>query len=200
MSPRGRRPGDEDTRRAILEQARRLFAEQGYERASLRVIASAAGVDPALIAHYFGSKQGLLTAALELPVDPKVVLAPVLAGPREEAGERLVRAIVTVWEIPEVNERLMGMLRTAASHDLAREVLRTALHNAFAPVVAELVDDRPEVRTGLVMSQMGGLAFTRYFLQLPEVTGLDTDVLAATVGRTIQRYLTVALPEDSATP
>jgi AcrR family transcriptional regulator len=200
MSARGRRPGDEDTRRAILDQARRLFAEQGYERASLRAIARAAGVDPSLIAHYFGSKQGLLTAALELPVDPTVVLAPVLAGPREDAGERLVRAIVAVWEVPAVNERLMGMLRTAASHDLAREVLRSALHNAFAPIVAELVDDQPQVRTGLVMSQMGGLAFTRYFLQLPEVTALDADVLAATVGATIQRYLTAPLPVTRTTP
>lgn len=194
MRPRGRRPGDEDTRQSILEQARRLFAEHGYERASMRAIARAAGVDPALIVHYFGSKQDLLTAALELPIEPAVVLAPVLTGPRDLVGERLVRAIVTVWEIPEVNERLLGMLRTAASHDLAREVLRTALHNAFAPIVAELVDDQPRVRTGLVMSQMGGLAFTRYFLQLPEVAGLDIDVLATTVGKTIQGYLTAPLP------
>ena len=194
MSPRGRRPGDEDTRRAILDQARHLFAEQGYERASMRAIARAAGVDPSLIVHYFGTKQDLLVAALELPVDPEVVRARVLAGPSDQAGERLVRTMVTFWEVPQVNEHLLGMLRTAASHDLAREVLRTALRNAVAPLVAGLVEDQAELRTGLVMSQMSGLAFARYFLQLPEVAGLDAEVLASTVGRTVQRYLTDPLP------
>jgi AcrR family transcriptional regulator len=190
VSPRGRRPGDADTRAHILDAARDLFAEQGYERASMRAIARRAGVDPALIVHYFGPKEDLLAAALALPVDPSIVLAPVVQGPREDAGHRLVLALFTVWEQDRVQRQLLGMLRTAASHDLARGVMQQALHDAFAPVVARLVDDQRELRTGLVMTQMGGLAFTRYFLRLPEVAGLDAQTLIAAVGPTIQHYLT----------
>jgi AcrR family transcriptional regulator len=190
MSARGRRSGDPDTRQQILDSARHLFAEQGYERASLRAIGAHAGVDPALILHYFGSKQGLLTEALRLPLDPRIVLAGVFEVPRDQMGETLVRALIATWERPEVRRHFLGMLRTAASDETARDVLRATLHDSVQAAVAALVTDEQDKRSALVMTQMAGLAFTRYFLQLPEVAALDPEALVAAIGPTVQRYLT----------
>jgi AcrR family transcriptional regulator len=190
MRPRGRRPGEEDTRAQILASARRLFAEQGYERASMRAIAREAEVDPSLIMHYFGSKHGLLVETLQLPLDPAELLAGVAVAPPHERGERLVRAIIGAWEQPQVREHFLALLRTAASHESAREVLQTALHDSIQPVVASLAADQPARRSALVMSQMAGLAVTRYFLRMPEVEQLRPEQLVADLGPTVQRYLT----------
>ncbi len=190
MTPRGRRPGDEDTRERILDSARRLFSERGYERASMRVIARDAHVDPSLIVHYFGSKQGLLEECLRLPVDPRVVLAGAAQAPPEQRGELLVRALVGAWERPELQRHLLGMLRTGTSHDIARDSLQRSLHDAVKPVVAGLAIDDPDRRSALVMSQIAGLAITRYFLRIPEVVALTPDEIVAAVGPTVQRYLT----------
>ena len=100
MTPRGRRPGDEDTRERILDSARRLFAQRGFERASMRVIARDAEVDPALIVHYFGSKQALLEECLQLPLDPRVVLSAAAQAPPDQRGELLVRALVAAGTRP----------------------------------------------------------------------------------------------------
>jgi AcrR family transcriptional regulator len=190
MTPRGRRPGDEDTRERILASARRLFAQRGYEQASMRVIARDADVDPSLIVHYFGSKQGLLEQCLQLPVDPRIVLSDVAKAPAEQRGELLVRALVAAWEQPELQEHLLGMLRTGTSHDVARETLQRSLHDAVQPVVAGLAIDDPERRSALVISQIAGLAITRYFLRIPEVVALTPDEIITAVGPTVQRYLT----------
>ncbi len=190
MTPRGRRPGDEDTRERILTSARRLFAQRGYEQASMRVIARDADVDPSLIVHYFGSKQGLLEQCLQLPVDPRIVLSDVAKAPAEQRGELLVRALVAAWEQPELQEHLLGMLRTGTSHDVARETLQRSLHDAVQPVVAGLAIDDPERRSALVISQIAGLAITRYFLRIPEVVALTPDEIITAVGPTVQRYLT----------
>ncbi len=190
MTPRGRRPGDEDTRERILDSARRLFAQRGFERASMRVIARDAEVDPALIVHYFGSKQGLLEECLQLPLDPRVVLSAAAQAPPDQRGELLVRALVAAWERPELQQHLLGMLRTGTSHDTARVALQRTLHDAVQPVVAGLATDDPDRRSALVMSQIAGLAITRYFLQIPEVVALTPDEIVAAVGPTVQRYLT----------
>ncbi len=190
MSPRGRRPGDENTRQTILDSARRLFAEQGYERASMRAIARDAGVDPALIVHYFGSKQDLLVEALRLPLDPAQVTAGISGLPADQRGAAFVRVLLSVWERPEVREYILGMLRTAASHEIARKALTRTLHDSVQPVVASLVIDQPQRRSALVISQMAGLAMTRYFLAIPEMVGLTEEELVADVGATVQRYLT----------
>jgi AcrR family transcriptional regulator len=159
----------------------------------MRAIADDAGVDAALITHYFGSKQGLLQEALRLPLDPAVLLHTVTQAARDSRGEQLVRALVGVWEQPPVRQHFLGMLRTAASHDVARDAMQRTLRDSVQVAVAGLVDDNPDRRSALVMTQMAGLAFTRYFLQLPEVAALTPDELAVSIGPTIQRYLTGAL-------
>lgn len=190
--PRGRRPGMTDTRAEILDAARDLFAAQGYERASMRAIAARAKVDPSLIVHYFASKEGLLREALTLPIDPRAVLASGLADvPDEKVGEELVRVVLGVWEQPAVRSRLLSLLRTAVSHDLAMAVLRQMLQRTVVAAVARLVDDdSAQMRAELVATQMAGLAMARYLVQLPTVASASVDELTVAIGPSVQRYLT----------
>jgi AcrR family transcriptional regulator len=111
---RGRRPGESGTRQAIAEAARRLFGERGYERTTLRAIAAEAGVDAALVAHFFGSKQQLYVTVVELPVDPAQVAALVMAGDPDAVGERFARFVVGLLEHPESRSRVTGIVRAAA--------------------------------------------------------------------------------------
>src|SRR3954469_25474800 len=109
---RGRRPGSPDTRAAILSGARTLFAAHGYAGTSVRAVASAAGVDAALVHHYFGTKDDLFVAALELPIDPREALAPALVGGPEGAGERVLRVFVGVWDDPRNTPVLVAFARS----------------------------------------------------------------------------------------
>ena len=127
MSPRGRRPGGEDTRGAIVEAARAEFAEQGYDATSLRGIARRASVDPALVHHYFEGKPGLFAEVMSLPVDPAALVGRILATPREQVGEALVRAFLTIWDSPEGRPRFQALMRSALSHDEAARMLREFL-------------------------------------------------------------------------
>src|SRR3954467_7302498 len=113
----GRRPGPTETRDAILAAARELFADKGDDGASARAIARSAGVDPALIHHFFGSKEGLFVAAMEFPFDPARLVPLLAAGPREEIGERIVRVFMTVWGDPQLRARALAILRSAATSE-----------------------------------------------------------------------------------
>lgn len=190
--PRGRRPGTPGSRDDILAAARDLFAAQGYERASLRAIARDADVDPALIIHFFGSKEGLLREALALPVDPQQVLAAGLAEvPADRMGVELVRTVLAVWEHPLIQPRLLSLFRTAVSHDLAMTVLRQTLQRTVIAAVARLVDDdSAATRAELVATQMAGLAMARYLVRLPHVVAMSPGDLAEVVGPSVQHYLT----------
>lgn len=189
--PRGRRPGPGESREDILAAARDLFAEQGYERATLRAIGRRAKVDPALIIHFFESKEGLLAEVLTLPLDPATALQHGLDGvPDDQVGTELVRTVLGVWESPAVRPRLVSLLRTAVSHDLAMTMLRQTLQRTIIAAVSRLVDDETgQRRAELVASQMAGLALTRYLVQLPHLVEMTPDELARAIGPTIQRYL-----------
>jgi AcrR family transcriptional regulator len=192
MTRTGRRPGDAGTRDAILAAARTLFAASGFERTTIRAIARRAAVDPALVHHYFGSKDGLLRAALQLPVDVVAVLAEQLTS-TETVGPDLARAVLTAWEAPEVRERLVGMLRTAVSHDQAAELLRTVLiRDALAPLARRAGSDAPELRAELVGSHLAGLAIARHVLRIEPIASAPLEQVVAAVGPTFQRYLTAA--------
>ncbi|MDX6556744.1 MAG: hypothetical protein QOD86_2939, partial [Miltoncostaeaceae bacterium] len=124
----GRRPGDStETRDAILEAAREAFAADGYERTSLRGVARAAGVDPALVVHYFGSKPGLFEAAMRPPFDPAEALPRLLAGDPETAGLRLATFAVGIWDAPASRRILLGIVRAATTDEQAAEMLRALL-------------------------------------------------------------------------
>ncbi len=199
MSRLGRRPvGGPDTRETILGAARELFADRGFERTTMRAVAARAEVDPALIHHYFGTKDGLLTAVLELPMDPVELLGDLGDDP-DRAGEELVRRALGVWERdPETRERMVALLRTGLSHDEAATVLRDLLGRTVLAVIQRSVaPDQPTLRAALVGTQMGGMLLGRYLLRLPAVADATVDELAVAVGPTIQRYLTGELDAAS---
>ena len=192
MATRGRRSqGSPDARQAILGAARELFAELGFERTTMRAVGTRAAVDPALIYHYFGDKDGLLAAAVEPPVDLVAMLAGIADDPGR-AGEEIVRRVISLWENrPDIRDRMLAMLRTALSHDhaaqLLRDILRSALLGALGDVLA---DDLRELRVALIGSHLGGLALARYILKLPGAAAATTEDLVQAVGPAVQRYLT----------
>lgn len=192
MRPLGRRPGQSDARDAILAAARALFADAGYERASIRAIARRAGVDPALVHHYFGTKDELLIAAIHLPVDPTGIFADAFREP-EHVGETLIRSILELWETPEVRDRVVALLRAAVTHPGAAAILRNVVIREVLTPVTERVDlSDAELRVELVGTQLIGLAMARYVLGVEPLASATVDQLAAAVGATVQRYLTDA--------
>jgi AcrR family transcriptional regulator len=189
---RGRRPlGSPDARQAVLAAARELFAELGFERTTMRAVAARAGVDPALIYHYFGDKDGLLVAALQPPAENATVFAG-LADEADRAGEELVRRLISLWEDrPEVREQMTAILRTGLSHDRASRLLRDILSSFILAALGDvLADDRRELRAALIGSQIGGLMLARYVLRVPGAAAASPEDLVQAVGPTVQRYLT----------
>ena len=191
---RGRRPGSPDTRAAILASARELFADLGFSGTTIRAVAAAAGVDPALVHHYFGAKDDLFVAALALPVDPRTALRPVLDGGPDGAGERLLRAFLSVWDDEANRLTLLGIVRGVFDPQGQRLVRDGVLQMVLGPVGAGLGIDRPELRMPLVASQLIGLVMTRYVVRMEPVASMGADLVVATYAPTIQRYLTGELP------
>jgi AcrR family transcriptional regulator len=192
---RGRRAGGADTRGAILRAARTSFAESGYAGTSIRAVASSAGVDSALVHHYFGTKDDLFLAALEMPVDPRVVLAGVAEGDLDGVAERLLRAFLGVWEDPQARLPLLALVRSGLAGEPGRTIVETALKRLVFGTLGQVLDiDEPERRMSLVASQMVGLIVARYLLLLEPLASMTPDEVTAWVAPTIQRYLTGPLP------
>jgi len=191
MPPRGRRPvGGPDTREQILTAAGELFSELGFERTTMRAVAARADVDAALIHHYFVNKEGLLAAALVLPVDPAALLAGLNKDPAH-AGEAVVRRVLGVWEAdPQTRRHLLGLIRVGLSHEYAAGVLRDLLGRTILTALARVVaDDRQSLRAALVGTQIGGLLLGRYVLGIPGVRDATPEELALAIGPVIQHYL-----------
>lgn len=193
--PGGRRPGESGTRAAILAAAQEAFGSQGYGATSLRAVARTAGVDPALVTHFFGSKDGLFTAALALPIDPGSLVPALLAGGVDGLGERIVRTFLGVWDGTPGQGPMLAMLRSAVSHEDSAAMLRELLLRVILrPVARGAGADDPDLRAALLASQVVGLAITRYVLRLEPVASATADELAPLYGPTLQRYLTGTLP------
>ncbi|MEU4378049.1 TetR family transcriptional regulator [Micromonospora echinofusca] len=193
----GRRPGNPDTRQAILDAARAAFAERGFDAASIRAVAAAAEVDPALVHHYFGSKDQLFLAAMHAPVDPAELLPRVLAGDRVGLGERLVRTFLGVWDSP-AGTAGVALLRSAVSNEWTARLLREFLVTQVLRRVLDQLDVDPAelpLRGSLVASQLIGLAMMRHVVRLEPVASAAPETLVAAVGPTVQRYLTGDLAE-----
>lgn len=199
MTPRpaakrsGRRPGESGTREAIVRAARRLFAELGYDRTTIRAIGAEAGVDGALVVHFFGSKQQLFLAVVELPFEPAVV-PRLLAGDQARVGERLARFLVTLLEETDARARLTGMVRAAASEPEAARMLRELItERILTPLADTLGVEDARLRANLVGSQVVGLVMARYVVGVEPLASLDPDALVRAVAPTFQRYLTEPL-------
>lgn len=139
MTP-GRRPGPTETREAILTEARELFAEKGYDGASLRAITRAAGVDPALVHHFFGNKEGVFVAAMRFPVDPAELLSRIMAVPREGHGETMVRTFLEVWGDPDRRAPLLAMLRSAMTNERAAALMCEFVTSAVFTRAGQVAD------------------------------------------------------------
>jgi AcrR family transcriptional regulator len=191
----GRRSGDSGTREAILQAARRQFANHGYDGATIRAIAAAAGVDPALVHHFYGTKERLFAASMQLPFIPSEVITAKLAEPRDpdvSLGEHLVRSALGLWETG-VLQSFQALFRSALTSEQAAVMLREFLTEAILRPVASVAGgadpaDTP-FRASLVGSQMLGLAITRYILRFGPVAAASVDELAAAIGPAIDRYL-----------
>lgn len=187
---RGRRPGSESAKAQILASARSAFADLGYDRATIRLIARGADVDPALVHHFFGTKEELLAATLVLPIDPDYVLAALDDHPGDE-GRALVRRVLEVWSQPQVRDSLTALLRSAVSHEHAAIALREMLTVGIIDRLrARLGREQAELRAALVASQIGGLALTRFVIGIEPLPGASDEELVAAIGPTVQRYLT----------
>ena len=173
------------TKARILAAARKHFGASGYERATIRAIAADAGIDPALVMRYFGTKEKLFAAAAEF----NLRLPDLTAVPRASLGSVLVGYFLDRWES---DDALQALLRAAVSHQVAVARLRAIFATQVMPAVAPLSPDRraAATRVGLVATQMLGMALCRYVLRLPPVVALNRAAVIEWLGPTIQRYLT----------
>ncbi|MEB3024002.1 TetR/AcrR family transcriptional regulator [[Mycobacterium] crassicus] len=199
----GRRPGRpsgaSDTRDRILDSARELFARNGFGNTSVRAVAADAGVDAALVHHYYGSKQQLFAAATQLPVDPMAVLGPMRETPVEQLGRVLPEVLLPLWD-SQAGTAMIAALRsmlTGTEVPLARSFLRDI-------VVAELSRrvDEPAgtgvLRAEFAASQLMGIVVARYVIGLEPLASMPPEQIVAMIAPTLQRYLTGDLPEAPA--
>jgi AcrR family transcriptional regulator len=186
-SARGRRPGPTETREAILAVAREMFADKGYDGTSLRAIARAAGVDPALVHHFFGTKEGVFVEAMRFPLDPAVVLARVLTVPGDRMGEALARTFVDLWSDADRRAPVLAMLRSAMTNERVAALLREFMSSVLI-ARAGAVSGVPHLRIQAAVGQMVGVMVLRYVVRLEPMASASDDELVELVAPTLQHY------------
>jgi AcrR family transcriptional regulator len=178
-------PRSAGTRQAILEAARSAFAACGYDRTTIRAVAAGAGVDASMVMRYFGSKAGLFTA-----VSTADLQGPDLSAvPESEYGETLVRHLINRWEDPATGDKLMLLLRTAATSDDVAERLRTVLAEVISGALSAVGAADPEQRAAFIQAQILGLALCRYVLRLEPLASLPVGQVIKAVAPAMQHYL-----------
>jgi len=189
---RGRRGGSAASRDHILETARRQFAEHGFEGTSLRQVARVAGVDPAMIHHFFKGKDELFALSVELPADPEQVLSGVAGSDPGQRAELIVCAVLRLWESPaqpSLVAFLRGTLGSKAKTALLREMVnRTIISRIMAGVPG--TPDEVALRGDLVATQMVGLMMVRYVVRLEPLASAEPEDVVRLVSPNVQRYLT----------
>jgi AcrR family transcriptional regulator len=194
MPRTGRRRGATTSPDAILEAARRQFAETGYGLTSIRGIAAEAGVDASLIVHFFGSKEQLFRAAVTWPFDP-AELTPRLLGPGVAGlGDRVARTFLTFWDDPETSPRLLALLRSAMTSERSARLVREFVVTQLFPHLSEVVQgpDR-ELRIELATGHLLGIAMLRRVLRVEPLASASVEQLVARVGPILDRYLDLSI-------
>ncbi|WNV89656.1 TetR family transcriptional regulator [Umezawaea sp. Da 62-37] len=188
---RGRRAGGADTKAVLLDAAREVFVERGYEGATVRSIAAKAGVDAAMVNHWYGSKENLFAqAVLKLPFDPVALVERLLDGPPELTGERIVRNFLGVWDA-NGGGPFAALVRSVTSHEGVATAMREFfLNSVFRKITEGLVADQAELRASLCASQVIGMGLTRYVVRFEPFASTDVETVVAAVGPNLQRYLT----------
>lgn len=187
-------PGPRDERGVlaarILDQARAAFAESGYAGTTIRAIARAADVDPALVHHYYGTKENLLDAAT---TPPQAFLEQIITAwqtPPAELGEQLVRQMLANWQNPDHAPVLRAVVQIAGNEPVIREKLRTIVERSMmGPSAQALSEDERQLRSSLIASQLMGLAFMRFIWKIEPLAILADDDVVSAIAPTIQRYL-----------
>ena len=204
MARTGRRPGVSGTREAILDAARRAFAEHGYQHATIRMVADLAGVDPALVHHYFRYKQDLFIAAVQFPVNPVEQLTAVLAQDPDQAGERMVEVFLSIWDHAADRSPLLALVRSAVGDERAAAMLREFItEEVLGEIAHRLGGPDARLRATLIGSQIIGMAMARYIVRVEPLASAPPAQLVAAIGPTLQRYLTgdiAAPPKGSGEP
>ncbi|OBF35589.1 TetR family transcriptional regulator [Mycobacterium sp. ACS1612] len=191
----GRPPGPSDSRDRILSSARNLFARNGIDKTSIRAIAKDAGVDPALVHHYFGTKTQLFAAAIHIPIDPMQVIGPLREVPVDQLGHVLPQILLQLWD-SELGKGFIATLRSILAGGEA-SLIRSFLQEVIAVEVGNRVDDPPgsgRLRVQYVASQLVGVVMARYILELEPFKSLPVEQIAETIAPNLQRYLTGELP------
>ena len=190
MSPAGRRPGTPVTREAILKVARREFATRGYDATSLRLIAAQAEVDPALVIHYFGTKDNLFVAATGLPAGLPGAIASLAGIPVTDFPAALVRAYLELVDSDDSRNAILALVRSAVSHERAAAMLREFLTAQLLPVIARLTQrDDARLRASLVAAQLIGIAVLRHVIRVEPLARATPDEIAALAAPAIGQYL-----------
>ena len=191
----GRPAGPSDKRERILDSARELFARNGIDKTSIRAIAADAGVDAALVHHYFGTKTELFAAAIHIPIDPMTVISQLKEVPVDQIGHVLPSILLPLWD-SEIGKGFVATLRSIlAGNDVS--LVRSFLQDIIIGEIGPRVDNPPgssRVRIQFVASQLVGVAMARYILELEPFATLPVDQIVETIAPTLQRYLTGELP------
>jgi AcrR family transcriptional regulator len=192
---RGRRGGQSGTREQVLAAARDRFARQGYDATTIRQVAGDAGVDPALVHYFFGTKADLFAEVVEYPMNPGQLVEGLLAaGGTQDLGERLLRLLLRLWD-ERGGSPLFAMIRSASDHEGAAVALREFVSREVVGRIAHAIDvDAPELRATLCGSQIVGLVMVRYVVRVEPLASAPPDELVAWIAPTLQRYLTGPVP------
>lgn len=190
MNRTGRRPGTPDTRNAIVAVARRRFATRGYDATSLRSIATEAKVDPALLIHYFGTKEGLFTEATGFPARPSELFAELEGSSLHDAARALVRVYLHIVDSDKSRNALLALLRSAVSNEKAAAMLREFLTAELLSIIGRLTDhpDAP-LRASLIAGQLVGIAMMRHIVRVEPLVRASPDEIVALVAPVIEQYL-----------
>ncbi len=190
MKTRGRRPAGSGTRDAIVKVARQQFSERGYTRTTLRSVATDAHVDPRLVLHYFGSKQGLFVQSVELPLSAAVIIERVFAAGDTEVASRAAELFVSILEDRAQRGVLTALLRAAVSEPEAADAIREVLTTQLLMPIAERVGGTdPGLRASLMASQLVGLAMARHVVAIGPLAGASREQLVQALTPVMEHYL-----------
>jgi len=189
MARRGPRGSGEDTRSAILDAARRAFGSHGYDRTTIRGIAGDAGVDPALIHHYFGTKADLFGDAMALPFRPADAVPTILDGDPETVGESLARLFFTAWEMPATRDALLGQLRHSMVTGDQPAIAGFLTDEIIDRLAARMDGDDRALRVEMAVAQLIGIALLRYVIRLEPIASTPIETLIAEIAPGLQQRL-----------
>jgi AcrR family transcriptional regulator len=184
----GRRPGRSDTRDAILAAARELFAEKGYDGASIRAIARGADVNPALVHHFFGPKENVFIEAMRLPFSPAELLPVIMNAPEGRIGEALIRTFLGIWGDAERRAPMVALLRSAMTNEQAATMMRQFMSAALFGRVAELRGISP-LKINAAAGHMIGVMFLRYVIEVEPIASASEDELIPLLAPALNLYL-----------